>query len=54
MSEKVVLKFGGICGPEIGKKVTAKITKIRHFKAKIRFFGSFSAICVVIGLILGG
>ena len=37
MSEKVVLKFGGICGPEIREKVTAKITKIRHFKAKYGF-----------------
>ena len=51
---RLILKIWEIYGPEIWAKVTDKITKIRYFKAKKRFFGSFSAVCVVIGLILGG
>ena len=51
---RVVLKIWGIFGPEIRAKIPAEITKFRHFKAKNGFLGSFSAICVVIGSILGG
>ena len=51
---RVVLKIWEIYGPEIRAKITDKITKIRNFKAKKRFFGSFSAVYVRIGLILGG
>ncbi len=43
---RVVLKVWEIYGPEIRAKITDKITKIRHFKAKNRFFGSFSAVYV--------
>ena len=38
---RVVLKIWEIYGPEIRAKITDKITKIRHFKAKNRFLVIF-------------
>ena len=50
---KVVLKIWEIYGPEIRANITDKITKSVTSRQKT-IFGSFSAVYVRIGLILGG
>jgi hypothetical protein len=51
---RVVLKIWEIFGPEVRVKIPAEITKNPSFQGKKRFFGSFSAVYLRIGLILGG
>ena len=51
---RVVLKIWEIYGPEIRAKITDKITKIRHFKAKNGSLVVSRPFMRGLGLILGG